>query len=140
MQIDHIAVVVPNLERSIAYYQEYFGYTWDGQKYVDPLQMARIAFIESADPHLRIELTEPTSDGSPLSGPLKRGTRIVHICYRVTNIEQSLRRLVELGSRVISEPKPAVAFNGRRVAFVFTKDREVVELLESSPLAARRDE
>jgi methylmalonyl-CoA/ethylmalonyl-CoA epimerase len=139
VQIDHIAVVVPNLERSITYYQEYFGYTWDGQIYVDPLQMARIAFIESADPHLRIELTEPTCADSPLSGPLKWGTRMVHICYRVTDIEQTLRKLVELGSRIIFEPRPALAFDGRRVAFVFTKDREVIELVESSPPAAGGD-
>jgi methylmalonyl-CoA/ethylmalonyl-CoA epimerase len=131
LQVDHIAVVVSDLERSIGYYQGYFGYVWDGQIYVDMLQMARIAFIEPADSNFKIELTQPTCEDSPLTGPLKRGTRISHICYRVSNIEEALHRFVELGSRIVSDPKPAVAFSGRRVAFVFTPDREIVELLES---------
>ena len=130
VQIDHIGLVVANLETSISYYQEYFGYLWDGQIYVDPLQMVRIAFIKLDDSNLRIELTQPTCADSPLTGPLKRGTRILHICYRVTNIEQVLRRFIELGSRLVSEPKSAVAFDGRRVAFLFTRDREIVELVE----------
>jgi catechol 2,3-dioxygenase-like lactoylglutathione lyase family enzyme len=54
MQIEHIAVGVVDLETSIAYYREYFGYKWDGEIYVDPLQMARIAFIETTDSNLKL--------------------------------------------------------------------------------------
>jgi hypothetical protein len=47
-------------------------------------------------------------------------------------MELEIDRLAQLGSRIISGPKSAVAFSGRRVAFVFTRDREVVELVEAN--------
>ncbi len=138
MQIEHIAVGVVDLEASIAYYREYFGYKWDGKIYVDPQQMARIAFIETIDSNIKIELVQPTCIESPVTGPLRRGSRILHICYQVKDIELEINRLAQLGSRIISEPQSAVAFSGRRVAFVFTRDREVVELVESNTKEIQR--
>ena len=124
MQLDHIGVVVANLESGIRYYHEYFGYTWDGRIHADPLQRARIALLLPANSDFAIELTEPTSADSPLMGPLKRGNRLLHLCYRVPNIQKALTQFVALGSRIISEPNPAEV--------LFTQDREAVELIEAA--------
>lgn len=131
LKIDHIGMVVADLEASLAYYREDLGYSWDGAIKIDPLQMVRFAFVQSPDGAVRFELLQPTCAESPLTGSLKRRIRFVHVCYCVDDLQQALDRFVTLGGRVISEPKPGVAFHGRPSAFVFTRDGEVVELAES---------
>jgi methylmalonyl-CoA/ethylmalonyl-CoA epimerase len=130
--IDHVGVVVKDLDASLHYYQEDLGLVWDGKTCIDPLQGARIAFVVDRTTGLRLELLEPWGENSPLRGPLRRRERLVHLCYRVPDVASSLDRVCRLGGRVISRPKPAVAFGGRSVAFALTRDREVLELVEAA--------
>ena len=134
MILDHLGVAVERLETSLAYYQDDLGYSWDGVILVDPLQQARVAFVRPPCGGIRFELLEPIGPDSPVTGWLKRRTRFYHVCYLVDDIPHALERFVAQGSRIVSEPKPAVAF--RRVAFVFTRDRELVELAEAAPAPA----
>ncbi len=136
MKLDHLGVAVERLEASLAYYREDLGYSWDGIILVDPLQQARAAFVRPPEGGIRFELLEPIGPDSPLAGWLKRRTRFFHVCYLVDNLPQALERFVAQGSRVVSEPKPAVAFQGRCVAFVFTRDRELIELAEAATAPA----
>ena len=74
----------------------------------------------------------------PLTDPLQavrllflaRGGGLHHLCYLVEDLETSLTRLRAKGCLITSPPKPAVAFEGRRVAFLVTRERQLVELLE----------
>ena len=44
---------------------------------------------------------------------------------------ESVRALVANDAKVVREPLPAIAFNGRRVAFLYTRQRELIEFVEA---------
>ena len=132
MIIDHVGVVVASLEEAARYYTTLFGLRAVGERVVDPLQDVELQFLED-DGGARVELIRPLNAGSPAARALKHGGGLNHICYRVANLESSVQALVAHDAKVVREPLPAVAFNGRRVAFLYTRQRELVEFVEAEP-------
>ena len=130
MKVNHIGIVVKNLEKSIKYYEEYFSLRLINPISVDPIQKVRVAFLRQPDQKFSFELLEPTGDDSPVMNALKKGGGLNHICYEVENISKAIYDLQKKGSKLISGPDPAVAFEGNYVAFLFTKGNEVIELVE----------
>src|SRR5688500_6185512 len=53
------------------------GYRAEGGAVEDPQQQVRVQFFTGGGP--RIELIEPTTSGSPVTGLIKRGTRFHHL-------------------------------------------------------------
>jgi methylmalonyl-CoA/ethylmalonyl-CoA epimerase len=53
-----------------------------------------------------------------------------HVCYEVDDLDLQIRQMRAAGSVVAKPPLPAVAFDGRRIAWMFTPDRLLIELLE----------
>jgi methylmalonyl-CoA/ethylmalonyl-CoA epimerase len=78
----------------------------------------------------------PLDQTGPINSYLTKGIGAYHVCYEVDEIEPALDRLWRNGSVVISQPVPAVAFAGRRIAWCFTPTRQLIELVERHPLAA----
>ena len=76
-----------------------------------------------------IELVEPTVEHSPVSRFLARGGGLHHLCYEVDDLEEELKLARTRGGLVVKQPLPAVAFNGRRIAWVVTRNRLVIEYL-----------
>ncbi len=138
LAVDHVGVCVPRIEASLAYYQSDLGFGWDGRTYSDELQGVRIAFVVPPGGGMRLELLEPSGPRSPLAGALRRKERLVHLCYVVADIGAALESIRQSGGRVVSGPSPAPAFGGRRVAFAFTRDREILEFVEAAPAPADR--
>ncbi len=130
MKINHIGIVVKSIEKSIRYYEEYFAYRLVGSICVDPIQKVRIAFLNPLGQRFNFELLEPTTDDSPIMNALRRGGGLNHVCYEVTNIKQAISVLQKKGSKLISGPDPAVAFNGKNVAFLYTSGNDIIELVE----------
>ena len=105
-----------------------FSQTW-----LDPIQRVRGAFIHPASPgDPSIELVEPADDQAPVRRFLDQGGGLHHICYEVHDLEAELRGCIERGIAIIRRPQPAVAFGGRRIAWVITKQKLLVEYLESA--------
>ncbi|TET28397.1 MAG: methylmalonyl-CoA epimerase, partial [Candidatus Bathyarchaeum sp.] len=77
-----------------------------------------------------IELIAPLADDSPVSKILKGNMRLYHLCFLVEDIEEALKNFRSHGAIIISGPVPAELFEGKRIAFVYTPDKYVVELLE----------
>ncbi|HWL93489.1 MAG TPA: VOC family protein [Phycisphaerae bacterium] len=136
---DHVGVAVTNLDQAVEFYIRVFGAEAEPQEFVDPLQEVSIRFVRLAG--MRIELLQPTGAGSHLQGILKRGIGLYHVCHQVRELDRELERLRVDGVRIISEPKPAVAFNGRRVAFTMYQGF-MLELLEAdaADVAGKRSE
>ena len=132
MTIDHVGVVVESLEASASYYVRQFGLRPVGGPIVDPLQDVELQFLED-DRGQRLELIRPVSARSPAARALAAGGGLNHICYRVADLGAAIESLVRDGAKTVREPLPAVAFNGRRVAFLYTRQRELVELVEAGP-------
>jgi methylmalonyl-CoA/ethylmalonyl-CoA epimerase len=79
-----------------------------------------------------IELVEPAGPESPVSRILERGGGLHHLCYEVDNLESHLGFCKSVGSIIVRTPVPAVAFGGRRIAWVLTRKRLLVEFLEAA--------
>jgi len=130
MTIDHVGIVVGSLERAAAYYSSAFGLRLVRERIVDPLQDVELQFLED-DGGTRLELIHPLSENSPVARALKQGGGLNHICYRVEDLESSIQAMVANGANVVREPLPAVAFDGRRVTFLYTRERELIEFVEA---------
>jgi methylmalonyl-CoA/ethylmalonyl-CoA epimerase len=130
MTIDHIGIVVGSLETAEAYYTQQLGLRSIGGRILDPLQDVELQFLED-DRGVRVELIRPLSPGSPAARAASQGGGLNHICYRVNDLESSINAFLANDAKLVREPRPAVAFDGRRVAFLFTRQRELIEFVES---------
>ncbi len=79
-----------------------------------------------------MELVEPASEKSPVRAFLEKGGGLHHLCYEVQDCEESLRHLRNCGAMIVSRAKPAVAFEGRRIAWALTAEKLLIELLETT--------
>ena len=118
MKIDHVAIAVENLDEAIQVYSKFFGKEPDAIETVEE-QKVRVAVYRLGD--ARVEIMEPTSEDSPISGFLKkRGSGLHHIAFKVEDIRQKLADLKENGFRLINE-EPRVGAEGKLIAFVHPK-------------------
>lgn len=132
VRLHHIGYVLASIENDAEDFARSLGATWDGKIVFDPLQRVRVTFLQgrnAADP--LIELVEPGGLESPVSRFMERGGGLHHLCYEVEAIESHLAFCKSVGNLVIRQPVPAVAFDGRRIAWTVTKRRLLVEFLES---------
>jgi methylmalonyl-CoA/ethylmalonyl-CoA epimerase len=95
----------------------------------DPIQRVTVAFVELNG--ISVELLEPAGDDSPIHGSLKRGTKLVHLCYEVPDLEKALEHCRQHGLRQFGRSVPAVVFDERRIAWVFSSELGLFELLEA---------
>lgn len=127
----HVGFVVARIEDCIASMAEQLYSNWDGEIIHDPLQKVRVAFLTPrSGPMARIELVEPAGPDAPVNRFLQAGGGLHHVCYETGDLEAELARARSLGAAVLRQPKPAVAFGGRRIAWVITKQKLLVEYLE----------
>jgi methylmalonyl-CoA/ethylmalonyl-CoA epimerase len=131
LTFDHVGYVVADIESCWRdFFRPLFGAGPVTEPVDDPLQQVRVAFLD-IPPGFRIELVQPLSEKSPVRRLLDSGRGgVYHICYAVEDIEGQIARFREQGCVKISGPTPAVAFDNRRVAFLFTPQRDIVELVE----------
>jgi methylmalonyl-CoA/ethylmalonyl-CoA epimerase len=133
IRLHHVGFVVKSIPESVDRFAKSIAACWDGQIFLDPLQGARVTFLLSPGPEYScVELVEPAGEKSPVSGFLVRGGGIHHLCYEVKSLDRQLEYSRSLKGQVVRPPMPAVAFDGRRIAWVFTRDRLLVEFLESA--------
>ena len=130
--LHHLGFVVSSISTAAEDFAVSISARWDGEIIFDPIQRVRVAFFYPADTRNPVfELVEPASEGSPVSNFLKKkGGGLHHVCYEIDDLESGLREARGAGLVVMAEPAPAVAFDGRRIAWVCSKKRLLVELLE----------
>ena len=131
MRVHHVAYVTDSLNRKSAQLADLLGLHPLGVPVVDPVQGVRIQFMETGGGGL-LELLEPYGDRSPVLRHLRKGGGIYHVCFEVDDLDDSLQRCRDSGvAMVVCEPVPAPALNQRRVAFVVTEDRDLIEFVEA---------
>lgn len=132
MRFHHVGIVVQAIDACIERFCEQFLAAWDGRIIHDPLQDVHVAFLYTGDDRTRpaLELVEPASESSPVSRFLQNRVALHHLCYEVPDLDAAIRRIVATGSLVVRKPVPAVAFDGRSIAWLMTRDRILVELLQ----------
>lgn len=118
MQIDHVAIVVKDLESTIALYTQTLGFEQVYREIV-PDQGIEAVGLKAGDSV--IELLRPLDESSPIAK--YRGdadTKLHHTAYRVADLERELARLKDAGVRLIDE-QPRKGAHGNLIAFLHPK-------------------
>jgi methylmalonyl-CoA epimerase len=133
-RIDHVAIIVRNIEQALVFYRDTLGIEPREIKDV-PSEQVRIAFLPMGGPEgSEIELLEPTTPDSSLTKFLeKRGEGMHHICLEVDDIDATLREMQDKGAAVLDK-EPRIAAEGRAI-FLHPKGTNgvLLELLEKVP-------
>ena len=114
-QINHIAVVVDDMEKALSFWRDALGMDLHGLRDV-PAEKSQVAFLPLAGSE--VELVQPTTDDSGIAKYLaKRGPGMHHLCLEVDDIEGMMSQLRAKGVRLINE-EPRTAADGKRYAFI----------------------
>lgn len=127
----HVGFVVASIHNSVRGFADMLQTEWDEEIFHDPNQGVRVTFLKSrraGDPLW--ELVEAADSKSPVHAFAAKGGGLHHVCYVVDKLEQALAEARSLGAIVTRHPMPAVAFGGRRIAWIYTKNRLLIEYLE----------
>lgn len=127
-KIDHIAIVVENLDTALGVYRDALGMTVTDVREM-PEQDVKMAFLPTGDSE--IELLEPLSADSGIGKYLaKRGEGLHHVCLEVDDIDATLADLKAKGAQLIDETPKRGAYG--RIAFVHPKGAHgvLVELVQ----------
>jgi methylmalonyl-CoA/ethylmalonyl-CoA epimerase len=131
VKLVHVGVAVRDIEEARVAYEKVFGYVLLAGPVVDPTQNVAVCFVgtgRSGD--LSFELVSPLAGDSPVSSMLRKNFGAYHVCYQVEDIDQTLRGVRSRGCLVLGKPVPAVAFEGRRIAWFYTPAHLLVEVVE----------
>jgi methylmalonyl-CoA/ethylmalonyl-CoA epimerase len=113
--INHVAVVVDDMEKSISFWRDALGIELHELRDV-PAENSQVAFLPLGE--CEVELVMPTTEDSGIAKYLaKRGPGMHHLCLEVDDIEGMLKRLKELSVRLINE-EPRLAADGKKYAFI----------------------
>lgn len=128
-KIEHIAIVVPDIEQALTFWRDVLGLELSHLEEVLE-QEALVAFLPVGESE--VELVEPTTESSGVARHMaRRGAGLHHICFEVEDIEATLARLKEQGVQLVNE-EPTIGAGGKRMAFIHPKSTGgvLVELYE----------
>lgn len=114
-QINHVAVVVDDMEKALSFWRDALGMDLHGLRDV-PAEKSQVAFLPL--PGSEVELVQPTTDDSGIARYLaRRGPGMHHLCLEVDDIESMMSQLKAKGVRLINE-EPRTADDGKKYAFI----------------------
>ena len=117
-KINHVAIVVKDIDESLKFWETALGLKLDHIEDV-PSQASKVAFIPVGEGE--IELVQPTSTDSGMAAYLeKRGEGLHHVAYTVDSIQDRINELKEAGVRMIDE-KPRLGAHHMNIAFLHPK-------------------
>jgi methylmalonyl-CoA/ethylmalonyl-CoA epimerase len=130
----HVGVAVPSLGPTTDLLSNLFGYKVVSGPFDDPIQKVSVNFLTTAKTDaVEIELIAPLAEDSPIRSMLaKDGGAAYHFCFETSDIDKALAHAVSNGCMIVSKPVPAVAFQGRRIAWIYSRSRQLFELVEAT--------
>jgi methylmalonyl-CoA epimerase len=133
VEIDHVAIVVRDLDATLRLYTQTLGFK---EVYREVVYDQGVETVGLAAGRSCVELLRPLDEGSPIAR--FRGdaaTKLHHTAYRVPDIEAKLAELKAKGVRLIDE-RPRRGAHGNLVAFLHPKatDGVLIELCQPHPL------
>mgnify|MGYP001176907328 CR=1 FL=1 len=124
MKIHHVGIACLNIEEAIHDFKKHHSVLHQSEIVIDELQNAQLCMITS-DAGIDFEFIS----GEQVNKLCKKGISYYHLCYEVDNIDLAIQNALNQDAVMISEPKPAVLFGNRRVAFMYFP-YGLIELLE----------
>ena len=132
VRFHHLGVAVPDLPKAVEWYRHCLGHQVLSGPFDNPIQRVSVCFVGDGErDSLPLELVAPLGPNSPVDNVLAKNLGAYHACYEVDDIEKALAWFCQQGCLVVSKPVSAVAFDNRRIAWVFTPTRQLLELVES---------
>lgn len=133
MEIDHVAIVVKDLEAAIRLYTQKLGFK---EVYREVVYDQGVEAVGLEAGSSFVELLLPLDEDSPIAR--YRGsaaTKLHHTAYRVADIEAKLAELKAAGVRMIDE-QPRHGAYGSLIAFIHpaATDGVLIELCQPHPL------
>ena len=124
----HVGIAVKSIEKTAIFFSE-AGYKITNVIF-DPIQNVIISFGEKVGSPL-LELVQPIDEKSPVWNILKKiGVSAYHFCYEVQNLDDSIAQLRKKKFMLLVKPVEAIAFDGRKVCFLYHKETGIIEFLE----------
>jgi methylmalonyl-CoA/ethylmalonyl-CoA epimerase len=130
LRLHHVGLVVPGIEECRAFYVDVLQYRERTQVIHDPVQTAFAQFFSIRGADHYIELIAPDSESSKLQEAARKGKKLNHLCYSCEKIAPMVSFMKDSGCFVIQSPVPAVAFDGRLIAWLMTPDGLLIEVVE----------
>jgi methylmalonyl-CoA/ethylmalonyl-CoA epimerase len=130
LRLHHVGCAVKEIESVCEQYVRRYGYMVSTGIIHDPLQTAHVQFLKLDGDSSYLEFVAPDGPGSKLTAAVKRGGNLNHLCYTSGPIEQAIEELEAKEMKLISDPKPGLAFAGRRICWLLGDDMLPIELVE----------
>ena len=130
-RLHHLGIAVRSISEIAEGFHRSMFLQWDRRVIHDPIQQVNVSFfvpVDSSAP--QFELVEAAGKASPVSAFLDKGGGLHHLCYEIQGLDRALGEAREAGFVVLRHPAPAVAFEGRRIAWLGSRWRLTIELLE----------
>jgi methylmalonyl-CoA epimerase len=130
MRIDHIGIVVRDIQEALKVYEAALGLPLKEVVEIAD-QEVQVAFLPLGESN--VELVQPTTDDTGIARFLeKRGEGVHHICIEVEDIQVALARLMDHGVELIDQV-PRRGAHGQ-VAFVHPRGAHgvLIELVQHS--------
>jgi len=120
-RLNHVAIVVPDLEVAAATYRDALGASVSPSEDL-PEHGVSTVFVEL--PNTKIELLRPLGQGSPIQGFLDKNPSggMHHVCYEVDDIHAARDALKAEGARVLGDGELRTGAHGKPVLFLHPKD------------------
>jgi|SRR5665213_67799 len=129
--LHHVGHVVSSIADSIAGWRLALGAVAVSDVIEDPIQQVRVLFISlPPDGNIQFELIEPVGADSRVRSFAEKGGGLHHLCFEVDRLERQIDHMKSLKAILIRAPQPAVAFGGRRIAWMSLREKLLVEYLE----------
>ncbi|MDG5790017.1 VOC family protein [Evansella sp. AB-P1] len=122
-KIEHVGVMVTDLEASIAFYRDVVGLEVISSMELDNGTKLYFLGFPNAKETV-VELVARKVSSFPEEG------RVHHICFTVDNIEEEVERLKEINAAFVDENINTLP-NGAKNIFIYGPDRERIEFLET---------
>ena len=129
--LHHIGYVVASIAESTSRWRAALASISESAIFDDEIQRARVMFFRlSQEGAAQVELVEPLGGHSPVARFLEKGGGLHHLCFQVDSLEEQIARMKAEKAILLRRPQHAVAFEGRRIAWMQTRDKLLVEYLE----------
>ena len=126
-EFHHLGLACADLDREARAWLD-LGYRNEAPDFEDPIQRVRGRFLIGPGP--RLELLAPLSADSPITAVIQRSVKIYHQAFEAPVFDETIATLRAANFKLVTGPVPAVAFEGRRIAFLVAPNLNVVEIIE----------
>lgn len=113
MKFHHVGVACQHIQEEIEQIRKIHEVTEISPIVYDEEQKAELCIINTAE-GVTIELIA----GEQVANLVKKRISYYHLCYETDDIHAEIDRLRNLGAFLVSEPKKAILFGNRQVAFL----------------------